>query len=63
MSHLYTTEQIAKRAQQLWEEEGRPEGKSDEHWFRAEAELHQEEIVIVAQAAGVATAPAPVGIS
>ena len=34
-------EQIAERAQQLWEEEGRPEGKADEHWARAEAELRQ----------------------
>lgn len=63
MSHLYTNEQVAMRARQFWEEEGRPEGKAEEHWLRAEAELHQEEIVIAAQATGVAAAPAAVGIS
>lgn len=31
--------QIGKRAYQIWEEEGRPEGRDVEHWLRAEAEL------------------------
>lgn len=30
---------ITERAQRIWEEEGRPDGKADEHWHRAEAEL------------------------
>ena len=30
---------IRERAHQLWEEEGRPEGRADEHWARARAEL------------------------
>jgi hypothetical protein len=34
-------EQITQRAQQIWEEEGRPEGRAEEHWLRAEAELAQ----------------------
>jgi hypothetical protein len=34
-------EEITQRAQQIWEEEGRPEGRAEEHWLRAEAELAQ----------------------
>ncbi len=30
---------IAARAQEIWEDEGRPEGRAAEHWLRAEAEL------------------------
>jgi Protein of unknown function (DUF2934) len=30
---------IRERAFAIWEEEGRPEGKSVAHWLRAEAEL------------------------
>jgi hypothetical protein len=30
---------IARRAQELWEEEGRPEGRAHEHWLQAEREL------------------------
>ncbi len=29
---------IPERAYQIWEQEGRPEGKSLEHWLRAERE-------------------------
>lgn len=32
-------EDISRRAQALWEAEGRPEGKAEEHWGRAENEL------------------------
>ena len=32
-------EEIRKRAHQIWEEEGRPEGKDSEHWDRAAREL------------------------
>jgi hypothetical protein len=31
---------IRKRAHQIWEEEGRPHGKHDEHWRRAKSEVH-----------------------
>ena len=34
-------EKIARRAQAIWEEEGRPQGRAEEHWLRAEAELGQ----------------------
>ena len=30
---------IEARAREIWEEEGRPEGRAAEHWLRAEAEL------------------------
>lgn len=31
----YDTEWIARRAYTLWEEEGRPDGRHDEHWRQA----------------------------
>ena len=35
----YSEEQIRKYAHQLWEKEGKPEGKADEFWHQAEIEL------------------------
>jgi hypothetical protein len=35
---------IASRARQLWETEGKPEGKADEHWSLAEAELRMHQL-------------------
>jgi hypothetical protein len=35
--------EIAQRAREIWEREGRPEGRADEHWHRAIAELAEEE--------------------
>jgi hypothetical protein len=32
-------ERIRWRAYLLWEQDGRPEGRADEHWFRAQAEV------------------------
>lgn len=32
---------IAARAQEIWEQEGCPDGRAEEHWLRAEAELGQ----------------------
>lgn len=37
------TERIALRAYQIWEAEGRPEHRADEHWRRAEQEVAREE--------------------
>ena len=31
---------IRRRAHQLWEQEGRPDGKHEEHWRRAASEFH-----------------------
>jgi hypothetical protein len=33
---------ITALAREFWEEEGRPEGKAEEHWARAEAQLRKE---------------------
>ena len=30
---------VALRAYQIWEEEGKPDGKDFEHWLKAEAEI------------------------
>lgn len=32
-------ERIRQRAHEIWESEGRPEGRDADHWTRAEAEL------------------------
>ena len=32
-------DRIRQRAHQLWEEEGRPEGRAQDHWSRARQEL------------------------
>ncbi|OWW02371.1 hypothetical protein ATY81_22270 [Rhizobium sp. R72] len=33
------TESIRRRAHQIWESEGRPEGRPDDHWIQAEREI------------------------
>jgi hypothetical protein len=33
-------ELIQRRAYAIWEHEGRPEGRHDEHWRRAAEEMH-----------------------
>jgi hypothetical protein len=38
-----TDEQIRKRAHQLWEQAGKPEGKEDEFWQLAKQELQNED--------------------
>ena len=35
-------QQIRKRAYQLWEEAGRPEGRSEEFWFHAQADVYTQ---------------------
>jgi hypothetical protein len=39
MTNSDLKERIRRRAYILWEQEGRPEGRADEHWLRAEAEV------------------------
>ncbi len=36
-----TPEKIAARAYEIWLESGRPEGKDEENWYRAERELRR----------------------
>ncbi len=38
-------EAIRERAYAIWEQEGRPDGKSLAHWLQAEAETAAEKIV------------------
>ena len=40
---MATLEEIRKRAHEIWEQEGRPEGLAEEHWRRAQRELEEEE--------------------
>jgi hypothetical protein len=35
-------QQVAQIAYRIWQEEGRPEGREDEHWWRAEKEFHAD---------------------
>lgn len=35
-------ERIRRRAYQLWEDDGAPEGKADEYWSRAERQIAAE---------------------
>lgn len=37
-----TLERIRKRAYELWEIEGRPEGKENDHWVQATKEILDE---------------------
>lgn len=34
-----TEEEISTIARHLWQEEGQPDGKADEHWARAQEQL------------------------
>src|SRR4029434_8406333 len=45
--------EIAQRAREIWEREGRPEGRADEHWHRAIAELAEEEAAALRSAENV----------
>jgi hypothetical protein len=36
-------QRVRERAYEIWEQTGRPEGKADEHWSQAEAEVAAEE--------------------
>lgn len=36
-------ERIRRRAHEIWEREGQPEGKHDEHWAQATAEVAAED--------------------
>jgi Protein of unknown function (DUF2934) len=38
-----TEEEIKKLAHEIWEQEGRPEGKDVEHYFSAKKQLEEQE--------------------
>ena len=45
-------EEVARRAYELWEQRGRPNGSREEDWFRAESELsHPSEVPLADTAA------------
>lgn len=48
--------QVAQRAYEIWEKQGRPHGKHDEHWLQATAELSNGSAPV---APPVAAAPKP----
>jgi hypothetical protein len=35
------SDQIAQKAFEIWEREGRPQGRDQEHWFEAENEIRR----------------------
>lgn len=37
-------EEIAQKAFDIWTREGRPKGREQDHWLRAEAELRKEKL-------------------
>lgn len=43
MDAVNRDDEIRARAYQLWEEEGRPEGRAEQHWFTAKETLAVEE--------------------
>lgn len=43
-----TDEQIRARAHEIWEREGRPDGRDAEHWRAAEQELSADMVVELA---------------
>ncbi len=43
MSQVYEDE-IRKRAHQLWEQAGKPEGRQDHFWVEAERQLKEKQI-------------------
>lgn len=54
-----TQGEVAKRAYQIWEKEGRPHGRDREHWKQAEREL-----AATSGSAGVpALKPAPTAVA
>ena len=44
---MVTEEQIKELAHTIWEQEGRPEGKDIEHYFRAKKILEEQEMARV----------------
>ena len=43
-----TEEKVRARAHQIWEREGRPDGRHDEHWAQARHEIENEEAAAAA---------------
>jgi hypothetical protein len=54
-----TEEQIRELAYQMWEQQGRPEGKDVEHYFAAKQILEEQEAAQAHASRQWATSPAP----
>jgi hypothetical protein len=50
-------EKIRARAHQIWEREGRPEGRDEQHWAQAEHEIANEEAAAEAAEGGLKVTP------
>jgi hypothetical protein len=50
-------ERIRERAQAIWEREGRPEGRHEDHWRQAEKEISAENDAAPAERKRRATSP------
>jgi hypothetical protein len=48
---LPTKQDVQLRSYQIWEQEGRPNGRDQEHWFQAERELAAKERAVKTVAA------------
>jgi hypothetical protein len=49
-------QRIRRRAHQIWEQTGKPEGRADDHWRQAEIEVEQEH-ALTHQPRGTPTLP------
>jgi hypothetical protein len=43
MDNVSREEKIRVRAYELWEKDGSPEGRADEYWEQAQAQIDEEE--------------------
>lgn len=50
------TRRIQERAHSLWEQEGRPDGRNEQHWSRAEREIDAEDAAGASSPTGITTA-------
>ena len=53
--------EIAKRAHEIWEGSGRPDGQAEQHWLKAERELDAGNDNSAALTSATATMPAETG--
>jgi hypothetical protein len=58
-AELLSNDEIAARAYDIYEREGRMDGRDADHWFRAEEELRRERSNRMSQGTTQATNPAP----
>jgi hypothetical protein len=59
LSNRPSAETISRRAYELWEQEGRPEGADLRHWLQAEQELNGSQGSAVSGQSGFATSTSP----